>query len=113
MIAMWPPTVPKLAHIFASRFFVDIEIGSLQETRCAKKQRFAILEVFPQGPKRQTLCEQRERQLVFLVTECRRDLLEKRFIASMQVDLVANPIRFLSQTKLGRGIKHTADAFVG
>jgi len=31
----------------------------------------------------------------------------------MQVDLAANPIRFLSQTKLGRGIEHTADAFVG
>ena len=111
IIAMWPPAVPQLAHIFARRFFVDVEIGRLEETRCAKEQRLAILNGFAQQSQRQTLCEKRERQLVFLVTERGCDLLKKRFVASMHVDLVANPIRFLSQTELRGGIEHAADAF--
>ena len=38
--------------------------------------------------------EKYEWQIVFRVTDCDCDLLEKRFIASVHVDLVANPIRF-------------------
>src|SRR5215203_1513710 len=41
IIAMWPPTVPKLAYIFARRFFVDVEISRLEETCCAEQQRLA------------------------------------------------------------------------
>src|SRR5436190_20544238 len=112
IIAMWPPTVPQLAHIFARRFFVDVEVGRLQEACCAEEQRLASLDIFAQQPQRQTLCEKCERQLVFLVTECRGDLLEKRFVASVHVDLVANPICFLSQTELRGGIEHAADALL-
>src|SRR5258707_11501791 len=112
IIAVRPPAVPQLAHIFTRRFFVDVEVGRLQETRCAKEQRLAILNVFAQQPQGQTLCEKCERQLVFLVTERGRDLLEKRFVASVHVDLVTNAIRFLSQTKLRSGIEHAADAFL-
>ena len=109
---MWPPTVPQLAHIFARRFFVDVEISRLEETRCAKEQRLAVLTVFTQEPQRQTLREKRERQLVFFVTERGCDLLEKRFITSVQVDLVADPIGFLSQTELRGAIEHTPDALL-
>src|SRR5262249_318430 len=104
IIAMWPPMVPQLSHIFPRRFFVDLEVGCLQETRCSEEQRLAILSVFTQQPQRQTLCEKRERQLVFLVTESGRDLLEKRFVSPMRVNFVANPIRFLLQTELRGGI---------
>src|SRR5919106_2699695 len=38
IIAMWPPTVPQLPHIFARGFFIGIEVGRLQETRCAEEQ---------------------------------------------------------------------------
>src|SRR5204862_6587047 len=110
---MWPPTVPQLAHIFARRFFVDVEISRLEETRCAKEQRLAVLTVFTQEPQRQALCEKCERQLVFFVTECGCDLLEKRFVASVHLDLVADPIRFLSQTELRGGMEHAADALLG
>src|SRR6476660_7461943 len=113
IIAVRPPAVPQLAHIFARRSFVDVEVGRLEETRCAKEQRLATLNVFAQQPQRQTLCEKCERQLVFLVTERGRDLLEKRFVASVHVDFVANPIRFLSQTKLRGGTEHATDAFLG
>src|SRR5258708_5941345 len=112
IIAMRPPTVPQLAHIFARRFFVDVEVGRFQETRGAKQQRLAVLNVSAQQPQRQTLCEKCERQLVFLVTERGCDRLEKRFVASVHVDLVANPIRFLPQTELRGGIEHAADAFL-
>src|SRR5260370_30160610 len=110
---MWPPTVPELAHIFARGFFVDVEIGRFQETRGAKQQRLAILKVFAQQPQRQALCDKCERQLVFLVTECGSDLLEKRLIASVHVNLVANPIRFLSQTELRGGTDYAPGAFIG
>src|SRR6476620_12199315 len=113
IIAVRPPAIPQLAHIFARRFFVDVEVGRLEKTRCATQQRLAILNVFAQQPQRQTLCKKWERQLVFLVTECGCYLREKRFVASMHVDLVANAIRFLSQTKLRGGIEHAADAFLG
>src|SRR5262249_43696232 len=113
IIAMWPPTVPQLSYIFPRRFFVDLEVGCLQETRCSEEQRLAILNVFAQQPQRQTLCEKRERQLVFLVTESGRDLLEKRFVSPMRVNFVANPIRFLLQTELRGGIEHAADTFLG
>src|SRR6476660_2458412 len=104
IIAVRPPAVPQLAHIFARRFFVDVEVGRLQETRCAKEQRLAILNIFAQQPQRKALCEECKRQLVFLVTECGCNLLEKRFIASVHGDLVANSFGFLSQTKLRSGI---------
>src|SRR5262245_10908537 len=110
---MWPPTVPELPHVFARGFFVDVEVGRLEETRRAKEQRLAILNVFAQQLQRQALCEKCERQSVFLVTERRCDLLEKRLVASMHVDLLANPVCFLSQTELRRGIEHTAEAFLG
>src|SRR4029453_14180242 len=106
---MGPPTVPKLPYIFARRFFVDVEISRLEETRCAKEQGLAILDVFAQQPQRQALCEKCEWQLVFFVTERGCELLEKRFVASVYVDLVANPIRFLSQTELRGGSAHDAD----
>src|SRR5437764_14643281 len=107
---MWPPTVPKLAYIFARRFFVDVEISRLEETRCAKEQRLAVLTVFTQEPQRRTLCEKCERQLVFFVTERGCDLLEKCFVASMHVDLVADSIRFLLQRALRGGIEQAAGA---
>ena len=50
IIAMWPPTVPKLPHIFARRSFVDVEVGRFQEACCAKEQCLAILNVFAQEP---------------------------------------------------------------
>src|SRR5262249_22827090 len=37
IIAMWPPAIPELAHIFALRYFVNVEVGRRQETSCAKK----------------------------------------------------------------------------
>src|SRR5438477_388249 len=89
IIAMWPPTVPQLAHIFARRFFVDVEVGRFEKACCAKQQRLAILNLFAQQPQRQTLCEKCERQFVFLVTERGCDLLQKRFVVSVHVDLVA------------------------
>ncbi len=46
IIAMRPPTIPQLAHIFARRFFVDVEVGRLEETRCAKEQSLAIIKRF-------------------------------------------------------------------
>src|SRR5438477_12367219 len=97
---MRPPTVPQLAHIFARRFFVDVEISRLEETRCGKEQRLAVLTVFTQEPQRRTLCEKCERQLVFFVTERGCDLLEKCFVAFMHVDLVADPTGLLSQPAL-------------
>src|SRR5215475_12840003 len=103
---MRPPTVPQLANVFARRLFVDIEVGYLQKTRCSKEQRLAMLNIFTQQLQRQTLCEKCERQFVFFVTERRCDLLEKGLVASMHVDLVANPIRFLLQTELRRRIEH-------
>src|SRR5438045_9646332 len=106
---MLPPTVPQLAHIFARRFFVNVEISSLEETRCAEEQRLAVLTVFTQEPQRRTLCEKCERQLVFFVTERGCDLLEKRFVASMHLDLVADPIGFLSQTGSRGGSEKAAD----
>src|SRR6478609_10963921 len=39
IIAVRPPAIPQLAHIFARRFFVDIEVRCLEETRRAKEQR--------------------------------------------------------------------------
>ena len=110
---MWPPTVPKLPYIFARRFFVDVEVSRVEEAGCAKEKRLAILNVFAQRPQRQTLCENCERQLVFFVTERGCDLLEKRFVASMHLDLIADPIGFLSQTELRGGIEHAADASLG
>src|SRR5262249_20191166 len=68
IIAMRPPTVPQLAHVFACRFFVDVEVGCLEETRCAEEQCLAVGNVFTQQPRRQTLREKSERQFVFLVT---------------------------------------------
>src|SRR4030095_197099 len=106
IIAMRPPIVPESAHIFARRFFVNVEVGRFQETGRAKEQSLALLNVFTQQSQRQTLCENCERQLVFLVTERGGDLLEQRFIASVQVYLGANPSRFLSQTELRGGIEH-------
>src|SRR4029453_9953333 len=35
IITMRPPAIPELAHIFALRFFVDVQVGRCQETRCA------------------------------------------------------------------------------
>src|SRR5439155_15321951 len=97
---MRPPTIPQLPNVFARRFFVDVEVGCLEETRGAEQQRLAILSMFAQQPQRQTLGEKRERQLVFLVTERTGNLLKKRFVTSMGVDLIANPVGFLSQTEL-------------
>src|SRR5262249_21524411 len=91
---MRPPTVPQLAHVFACRFFVDVEVGCLEETRCAEEQCLAVGNVFTQQPRRQTLREKSERQFVFLVTERGRDVLKKRFVAPVGVDLVANPLAF-------------------
>src|SRR5262245_7914629 len=48
IITMRPPAIPQLAYISALRFFVDIEVGRCQKTRCAKEQRLAILNVFAQ-----------------------------------------------------------------
>src|SRR6266496_2409431 len=110
---MWPPIVPQLPHIFARRFFIDVEIRRLQETGSAKEQGLAVGNIFTQQAQRQTLCEKRERKFVFFVTERTGDLMKKRFVASVGVDLVANPIRFLSQTKLRCGIQHTGYSFLG
>src|SRR5262245_40710570 len=111
IIAMRPPAIPQLADVFACRFFVDVEVGCLEETCCAEEQRLAVGNVFAQQPQRQTLREKSERQFVFLVTERGRNLLEKRFVASVHVDLVANPVRFLSQTELRRGVEYAEDVF--
>ena len=48
IIAVRPPAIPELAHIFARRFSVNVEVGRLQETRCAKEQRLAILNLSEQ-----------------------------------------------------------------
>lgn len=48
IIAMRPPAIPELAHIFALRFFVDVEISRGKETRCAKEQCLTVLSVFAQ-----------------------------------------------------------------
>src|SRR5712691_10583072 len=50
IVAMRPPTVPQLPHVFARRFIVDVEIGRLEETGCAEQQRLAIVSTFPQQP---------------------------------------------------------------
>src|SRR4029450_5699611 len=110
---MWPPPVPQLPHIFPRGFFIRVEIGRAEEACCAEEQRLAILNGFTQQPKRQTLRKKCERQFVFLVTERGCDLLEKRFGASIPVDLFANPIRFLSQTESRGGIEYAVDALLG
>src|SRR6266699_3187543 len=56
------------------------------------------------------LGEKREWQLVFLVTERGRDLLEKRFIAAVRFDLVANPVCLLPQPELRCAIENAANA---
>src|SRR5438094_6502351 len=96
--------------MFACRSFIDIEIGYLQETGSAKEQRFAVANIFTQQSQREPLCENREGKLVFLVTERTRDLLKKRFVASVVLDLNANSGRFLSQTELRCRIQHAAHA---
>src|SRR3954470_612672 len=50
IIAMGPPTIPQLPYVFARRFIVDLEIGPVEETGCAKQQRLAILNPFAQQP---------------------------------------------------------------
>src|SRR6266567_2378747 len=113
IIAMRPPAVPKLPHIFACRFFICVEIGRLQETGRAEEQCLAVTNILTQQPQRQALCQKRERELVLLVTERSSHLLKKRFVASVCVDLVANPVRLLPQTELRRGFQHAAHAFFG
>src|SRR6266496_225372 len=98
--------------MFACRSFIDIEIGYLQETGSAKEQRFAVANIFTQQSQRKPLRENREGKLVFLVTERTRDLLKKRFVASVVLDLISNSARFLSQTELRCGIQHAAHALV-
>src|SRR5207249_3085476 len=58
-----------------------------------------------------SLGEKREWQLVFLITERGRDLLKKRFVASVHVDFVAYPIAFLSQTELCCSVEHAGGPF--
>jgi len=48
IVAIRPPSVPQLPHIFARRFIVDVEIGRLEETRGAEQQRVTIVNAFPQ-----------------------------------------------------------------
>ena len=55
--------------------------------------------------------EKREWQFVLLVTECGRDLLEKRLVAAMRFEFVADPVCLLPQAELRRGIENAADAF--
>src|SRR6266496_2105443 len=98
--------------MFACRFFIDVEIGYLQETRSAKEQRFAVANIFTQQSQREPLCENREGKLVFLVTERTRNLLKKRFVASVVLDLMSDSARFLSQTELRCGIQHAAYALL-
>src|SRR6266516_1576288 len=96
--------------MFACRSFIDIEIGYLQETGSAKEQRFAVANIFTQQSQRKPLRENREGKLVFLVTERTRDLLKKRFVASVVLDLMSDSACFLSQTELRCGIQHAAYA---
>ena len=98
LIAVRPPTVPQLSHIFARRFLINIEIRLLQKTSSAEEQCLTVANIFTQQPQREALCEKCKRQLVFLVTERTGDLLKERFVASVGVNLVANPFCFLSQT---------------
>ena len=110
---MRPPAVPQLTHIFACRFFKDIQIGRLQQTGSPEEQCFAVANIFTQQPQRQALCKKHEGKFVFLVPERTGYLLEKRFVASMGVNLVANPVRFLSQSELRCGIQRAAYSFFG
>src|SRR5260370_1714234 len=47
----------------------------------------------------------------FLVTQRSRDLLEKRFVASVTIDLVANPSGLSPQTKLPCCVEHVLYSF--
>ena len=87
------------------------EIGSVQKPSSPEEHCFAVLNVFSQQPQRKSLCKKCKRELVFLVTERTGDLLKKRFVASMGVDLVPNPIGFLSQTELRSPAEHAAYVF--
>src|SRR5206468_3168 len=87
------------------------EVWRLQETRCAEEQRLAVFDVLTQQSQRQTLSQQGKRQLVFLIAKRRGDLLKKRFVAAVRIDLIANSVGLLSQTELRRGIEHAVDAF--
>src|SRR5947199_5539776 len=50
IVAIRPPTVPQLPHVFARGCIVDVEIGHLEKTCCAEQQRLAILNAFAQQP---------------------------------------------------------------
>src|ERR1700746_837231 len=96
-VAMRPPAVPQFPHILARRFFVNIQVRRLEETSHTEEQRFNIPRLFAQKFQWQPLSDEGERQFVLFVTKRCRQLLKKHFIASVTVELVANPVRFLLQ----------------
>src|SRR5439155_16584339 len=99
--------------IFSRRSCENTQGRRLEKTGDAKKHCFALIGLFAEQVQRQALRDQRKRQFVFLITERGSQILKERLVASVVVDLIANPSALLLQAKLRRGIKHTADVLFG
>src|SRR5205807_8370179 len=59
---------------------------------------------------RQSVRQQRQRKFVLFVTERGRDLLKKRFVATVIVDLAPDARGLFLQSDLGGRIQHAAHA---
>ena len=92
---MRPPAVPQFSYIFSCRSFEYAEIGRFEKTSQAEQHRLRVIALFVQKLQRQSLRDQREGQLVFLIAKRSCQVLKERFVAAVILDLVANPIRFL------------------
>jgi hypothetical protein len=103
---MRPPAIPQVAHIILRRLFVGCEVGRFQETGETEKDCLGIVQILAQRFQRQSLRNQRERQLVLFVAECGRDFLKERFVSAVIVDLCADARGLFLQTKLRGGIEH-------
>ena len=108
-IAVWPPTIPQVAHIILGRLLVDGQVRSFQETGETEKDGLGIIQVLAQRFQRQSLRNESKWESVLFVAERARDFLEEHFVRTMIVDLGADARRFFLQTKLGGGIEHASN----
>ena len=86
------------------------KIGRFEETGNAEEHRLDLLRMLPQQGQRHTLREQRERQLVFPITQRRCDFLEERRITTVAFGHLVQASGFALQTKLRCRIEHTANS---
>src|SRR3954469_5064296 len=100
LVAMRPPSVPKLPEAAAGSFVVFGQVRRSQKSRYAKQHRFDVGGGRAQGGKRQTLREQGERKLVLLVAKRSRDLLKQGGIAAVSLNDVFDARRFALKPEL-------------